>query len=173
MSKKEVIFWTCIALAMIVVTLLSLSITDNLDAEPLDIELRKNLIDHTPSIWPTWGKVTSLFGERRPGHIHRGLDIANDTGTPVYATADGIVIFSDWYGGFGKKVTIYHSLGLWNSRYTTVYAHLDEIYVDKGNMIKRGDMIGTMGNTGNSTGPHLHYEVLVDGINVDPKLFLP
>ena len=113
------------------------------------------LMEHTPSIWPTWGKLTSKFGERRWGYNHKGLDIANSTGVPINATASGVVIFADYHGGYGKKVMIYHGFD-----YTTVYAHLSEIHVNVGDEVKQGDAIGLMGNTGNSTGPHLHYEVL-------------
>ena len=126
------------------------------------------LMEHTPTIWPTWGMVTGLFGERRRSHIHMGLDIANRNGTPVNASASGVVIYSGYHGGFGKKVIIYHGFG-----YTTVYAHLYKIYVDVGQEVEKGENIGLMGSTGYSTGPHLHYEVLVDGVNKDPMDFLP
>ena len=121
-----------------------------------------------PDIWPTWGKVTSLFGDMRTTHIHMGLDIANDTGTFIYATADGKVIYADYHGGFGNKIVIEHKNG-----YKTVYAHLDVIYVDVDNLVLKADIIATMGNTGHSTGPHLHYEVLKDEINKDPINYLP
>ena len=120
-----------------------------------------------PSIWPTWGRVSSLFGEVRATHIHMGLDIANDTGTFIYATADGKVIYTDWDGGFGKKIVIEHK------NYKTVYAHLDMIYIKVGDRIEQGDIIATMGNTGHSTGPHLHYEVIRNEINQDPLNYLP
>ncbi len=126
------------------------------------------LMEHTPSMWPTWGTITSLFGERRRGYIHKGLDIANNTGTSIQSTASGTVIFAGWHGGYGRKIIIYHGFG-----YNTVYAHLSKIYVEVGDTVKQGDIIGTMGNTGHSTGPHLHYEVLIDGIPNDPMDFLP
>lgn len=126
------------------------------------------LMEHTPNIWPTYGDITSLFGERRGGYRHKGLDIANSIGTNIHATASGVVIYAGWHGSYGRKVIIYHGFG-----YTTVYAHLNKINVSVGDEVKKDDIIGTMGNTGNSTGPHLHYEVLVDGVPNDPMDFLP
>ena len=120
-----------------------------------------------PDIWPTWGRVTSLFGEVRETHIHMGLDIANVTGTFVYATMDGEVVYADYDGGFGNKITIEQNT------YKTVYAHLDKMYVDVGDKVQRGDIIATMGNTGHSTGSHLHYEVVRNNINKDPLEYLP
>jgi len=143
-------------------------LSEKLAEDKENIEDYIYLMEHTPSIWPTWGRITSLFGERRWGHVHKGLDIANSRGTPINTTASGVVIFSGYHGGYGKKVMVYHGFG-----YTTVYAHLDKIMVDVGDEVKQGDTIGLMGNTGNSTGAHLHYEVLVDGIPQDPKDFLP
>jgi murein DD-endopeptidase MepM/ murein hydrolase activator NlpD len=139
-----------------------------LSQDKQDMEDHIYLMEHTPNIWPTWGKITSLFGERRGGYRHKGLDIANKTGINIHATASGVVIFSGWHGGYGRKVMIYHGFG-----YTTVYAHLSRIYVDVGDEVAKDDIIGTMGSSGNSTGTHLHYEVLVDGIPQDPMNFLP
>ncbi len=143
-------------------------LSEKLSEDKKNIEDYIYLMEHTPSIWPTWGRVTSLFGERRWGHTHKGLDIANSTGTPINTTASGIVIYTGYHGGYGKKVIIFHGFG-----YNTVYAHLSKIKVEVGDEVKQGDVIGLMGNTGNSTGPHLHYEVLVDGIPENPKDFLP
>ncbi|MBN2073112.1 MAG: peptidoglycan DD-metalloendopeptidase family protein [Actinobacteria bacterium] len=126
------------------------------------------LMDHTPGIWPTWGKITSLFNERRWGYRHKGLDIANNNGTPIYAAASGVVIFDGWHGNYGRKIIVYHGFG-----YTTVYAHLSKMLVSTGDEVEKGQQIATMGNTGNSTGPHLHYEVLVDGIPTNPMDFMP
>ncbi|MDD3628811.1 MAG: peptidoglycan DD-metalloendopeptidase family protein [Candidatus Humimicrobiaceae bacterium] len=141
-------------------------LSEVLSRDKQNMEDHLYLIEHTPDMWPTWGTITTRFGGRRGGH--RGLDIANRTGINVNATASGVVIFSGWHGGYGKKVMIYHGFG-----YTTVYAHLSSIYVNVGDEVTKGDVIGLMGNTGNSTGPHLHYEVLVDGIPTNPKDFLP
>jgi len=120
-----------------------------------------------PDIWPTWGKVTSLFEEVRATHIHMGLDIANHTGTFIYATMDGEVVYADWDGGFGNKIVIEQD------NYKTIYAHLNRIYVDVGDRVQVGEIIATMGNTGHSTGSHLHYEVIRNDINQDPLEYLP
>ena len=125
------------------------------------------LMDHTPNFWPTYGKITSLFGERRWGHIHKGLDIANNVGTNIYASASGVVIYTGWHGSYGKKIIIYHGFG-----YTTVYAHLSRIDVNVGDEVTKDDIIGAMGDTGNSTGSHLHFEILVDGIPQNPQDYL-
>ncbi len=126
------------------------------------------LMEHTPNIWPTYGDITSTFGERRGGYRHKGLDIANSIGTNIHATASGVVIYAGWHGSYGRKIIIYHGFG-----YTTVYAHLSKINVSVGDEVKKDDIIGTMGNTGNSTGSHLHYEVLVNGVPNNPMDFLP
>ncbi|MFZ3085667.1 MAG: M23 family metallopeptidase, partial [Candidatus Hydromicrobium sp.] len=124
------------------------------------------LMEHTPDMKPTYGEYTSRFGERRWGYRHKGLDIANDVGTKIHATASGVVIYAGWQGSYGRKVIIYHGFG-----YTTVYAHLSEIYVKVGEEVTKDDVIGAMGNNGNSTGPHLHYEVLVNGVPKNPMDF--
>jgi len=124
------------------------------------------LMEHTPNMKPTYGIFTSLFEDRRWGYRHKGLDIANDVGTKIHTTASGVVIYAGWHGSYGRKVIIYHGFG-----YTTVYAHLSEIYVKVGDEVTKDDVIGTMGNTGNSTGSHLHYEVLVNGIPKNPMDF--
>ena len=129
--------------------------------------------EHTPSIWPTWGRITTLFSDGRsstswiPGS-HKGIDIANSIGNPVSTSATGVVIFAGWQGGYGKKIVIYHM-----DKYTTVYGHLNEILVNVGDTVKQGQIIGKMGSTGHSTGPHLHYEVYVDGVPHNPNEFLP
>ena len=125
------------------------------------------LMDHTPDHWPTYGSITSTFGARRGGYGHKGIDIANNTGTSVHASASGVVIFAGWHGGYGRKIIIYHGFG-----YTTVYAHLSRIDVNVGDEVTKDDLIGLMGDTGNSTGPHLHFEILVDGIPKNPRDFL-
>lgn len=124
-----------------------------------------------PSIWPVVGVVTSDFGWRRRKRykeFHAGIDIAAPIGTPIVATADGIVIFSGYVRGYGYVVVIYHGYG-----YTTVYAHMSGREVSVGEVVAKGKVIGYVGNTGRSTGPHLHYEVLKYGIRQNPILFLP
>jgi murein DD-endopeptidase MepM/ murein hydrolase activator NlpD len=144
------------------------ALSEILSHDKQEMEDHIYLMDHTPTIWPTWGTTTSLFNERRYGYWHKGFDIGNNTGTPIYSTAAGVVIYSGWHGSYGRKIVIYHGFG-----YTTVYAHLHRLNVSVGDEVEKGEVIGTMGNTGRSTGPHLHYEVLVDGIPNNPQNFLP
>ncbi|MBI5234265.1 MAG: M23 family metallopeptidase [Deltaproteobacteria bacterium] len=130
------------------------------------------LLSSTPSIWPTRGWVSSGFGKRDSPfsglrHMHRGIDIANNIGTPVVATADGVVSEAGVESGFGKIVTISHGYGM-----KTIYGHLSMIKVAKGERIKRGQVIAEMGNSGRSTGPHLHYEVALNGVSVNPMKYI-
>jgi len=136
--------------------------------------LREAMIDRnirqeaTPSIRPCEGEVSSRFGWRWNGSDwHPGLDIAADTGTPIFATAAGTVIASGWNGGYGIQVTINHGYGV-----TTSYAHNSENAVRVGQKVKKGQLIAYVGNTGFSTGPHLHYEVRINGNAVNPENFL-
>ena len=126
-----------------------------------------------PSIWPASGTVTSEFGEIRLTHIHKGIDISNNTGTPVRATANGTVIAVGTSGNMGRRIMIYHGTDENGTTYVTVYAHLSEFKVGVGEKVGQGDLIGLMGNTGFSTGTHLHYEVRVNGVPVNPRMFLP
>lgn len=133
---------------------------------------QRSLLASTPTIWPVRGWVTSSFGQRISPftgrlQMHEGLDICARPGTPVKTAADGVVIYSGWKTDFGKLVTIDHGYG-----YRTRYGHLMKIYVKNGQRVKRGDTIGALGNTGRSTGPHLHYEVKVRGLPVNPKTYL-
>lgn len=122
-------------------------------------------IASTPSIWPTNGEVTSGFGWRSYpyGEFHRGLDIVNDYGAPIVATADGIVTMSEYYGGYGNTVQIDHNNG-WSS----LYGHCSRLVVALGQRVKKGEVIAYIGSTGYSTGPHVHYEVCRYGQNIDP-----
>ena len=99
--------------------------------------------------------------------FHRGLDISARRGTPVYAPADGIVVFTGRNGGLGKTIRLSHGFG-----YTTVYGHLHQIQVEPGDDVRRGDQIGTIGNSGRSTASHLHYEVHEDGKSKDPLYYI-
>lgn len=134
---------------------------------------RKKILDHSPSIRPTSGYLSCGFGVRIDPftgrrQLHQGVDLAADIGTPVYVTADGVVNHVGRDVGLGKLVRIDHLYG-----YTTVYAHLSRITVKRGQHVKRGDLVGAVGNTGYSTGPHLHYEVHYQGRAQNPlKYFL-
>ncbi|TWH51602.1 Membrane proteins related to metalloendopeptidases [Sporomusa sp. KB1] len=126
----------------------------------------------TPSIWPTSGDVTSGFGWRSSpwgggSELHPGMDIANSIGTPIFATADGVVVQSGWSGGYGNIVQIDHGNGI-----ETIYGHNSSVLVNAGQSVKKGQIISYMGSTGRSTGPHVHYEVRVNGNAVDPIRFM-
>jgi murein DD-endopeptidase MepM/ murein hydrolase activator NlpD len=99
--------------------------------------------------------------------MHEGLDVGAPYGTPVYAPADGIITFSGEKAGFGKFVQVDHGYGI-----ETIYAHNQTLSVRSGQKVKRGALLAAVGNTGHSTGPHLHYEVRVNGIAVDPLYFI-
>lgn len=111
-------------------------------------------------------RFTSGFG-RRWGRMHKGTDFAAPHGTPIYSTADGVVIHSGWLSGYGKLVKIQHQFGI-----ETRYAHLSKLRVKVGQRVSRGQSIGDMGNTGRSTGTHLHYEVRVGGKAVNPMIYI-
>ncbi len=133
---------------------------------------KRSLLDSTPSIWPVKGWVTSEFGYRVDPftgrqELHEGLDIAARFGTPVLATADGIVVYAKYERSFGNTVIIEHGYG-----FSTLYAHLAEVYVQPGQRVERGQVVGAVGNTGRSTGPHLHYEVRKNGVPVDPRDYI-
>ena len=118
--------------------------------------------------WPVTGTITSPFGWRSnpfggAPEFHQGLDIAAPTGTTVTAAAGGTVIMAQWYGGYGNYILIDHGGG-----YSTGYGHLSAIYVTTGQSVQRGQAIGAVGSTGQSTGPHLHFEVRIAGKPVDP-----
>ena len=127
----------------------------------------------TPDIWPVSGVVSSHFGFRiSPGGIgstyHEGLDIASSYGNPVHATANGRITQAGWVNGYGYLVEIDHGNGI-----KTRYGHNSAILVSVGDQVVEGQTISLIGSTGNSTGPHCHYEVRVNGEAVDPTLFLP
>jgi murein DD-endopeptidase MepM/ murein hydrolase activator NlpD len=119
-------------------------------------------------IWPLHGEVSSRFG-RRNGKGHDGIDIRAPRGTPVYAAEAGRVIHAGGgLGDYGKVVILKHV-----GRYSTVYAHHDSLRVSKGDFVERGDLIGTVGTSGNASGPHLHFEVRRDRTPDDPLSYLP
>jgi murein DD-endopeptidase MepM/ murein hydrolase activator NlpD len=126
----------------------------------------------TPKGWPATGHVTSPYGERQhpvsgKPEFHSGVDIAADPDSPVRATADGIVSFAGWAGNNGNLVVLEHGLG-----FSTFYCHNRRIAVHRGQRVRRGDVISYVGSTGNSTGPHVHYEVWREGKSVNPKKYL-
>ena len=115
---------------------------------------------------PVTGTITSSFGRRRGGQ-HTGLDIANSTGTPIKAVADGTVIYAGYKGSYGRMVVIAH-----NDSVQTYYAHCSRLYVSVGETVKQGETIAAVGSTGNSTGPHLHLEIRVNGVAKNPQNYL-
>jgi murein DD-endopeptidase MepM/ murein hydrolase activator NlpD len=125
-------------------------------------------VEKTPFDMPVKGsfRYTSGFGPRW-GQMHRGVDLAAKSRSPIYATGDGVVTQAGWNGGYGRVVYIKHEFGV-----ETRYAHLARIRVKKGQRVSRGQKIGDMGNSGRSTGTHLHYEVRVDGKAVNPMIFI-
>ena len=140
-----------------------------------DLQVQQDRIARTPSIWPVRASVrniSSRYGHRKDpftGRLryHNGTDIAAPIGTPVYATARGRVSFSGRDGDYGNLIRIDHGNGT-----ETWYAHLHRRNVRAGEQVERGQQIGAVGNTGRSTGPHLHYEVRIRGKNVNPETYL-
>lgn len=133
---------------------------------------QSSLLASTPSILPTKGWITSIYGKRKDPFTgrrskHRGMDISNRIGTAVMAPADGIVTKIKRMASLGKMVEISHGYGI-----KTRYGHLSKFNVKVGQKVKRGQEIADMGNTGRSTGPHLHYEVIVNGVHVNPSKYV-
>ena len=136
------------------------------------MEDQKSMFACTPSIWPSRGWVSSRFGYRispftNEKEFHKGLDISARIGTPVIVPADGVVSSLGEATGYGKILTISHGYGL-----KTRYAHLNDYLVKKGESVSRGQKVALMGNSGRSTGPHLHYEVYLNGVPVDPLRYI-
>ena len=122
----------------------------------------------TPSIWPAAGYVSSPYGLRFNGtEFHQGIDIAADMGAPIVATADGVVTAAGWNGGYGNMVDVDHGGGI-----VTRYGHASALAVTVGQQVRRGEVIAYVGSTGRSTGPHVHYEVRVNGAPVNPAGYL-
>ena len=151
--------------------------------EALETELREIKVVYdrsqlrlasTPTGWPVRGYISDGFGSRRNPfggggyEMHAGLDIATNHGSPINATADGIVLFAGSYQGYGNVVVLDHGYGL-----TTRYAHMSSIEVEVGQHVTRGKKIGAVGSTGRSTAPHCHYEVRLHDRPVDPIHYLP
>ena len=136
------------------------------------IQDRKTLLACTPSIKPTKGWVTAGFGYRQSPftglrEFHRGLDIAARKGTTIISPADGVVVATGTSSSYGNTLKIDHGFG-----YCTFYAHLDKTKVKRGQQIHRGQVIASVGNTGRTTGPHLHYELHVNGSPVNPMKYI-
>lgn len=133
---------------------------------------QESRLQYVPSIWPVQGWVGSGYGYRRDPftgrrEMHMGLDIVAPTGTPVAATGAGRVIYAGWKAGWGRCVEIDHGSGI-----RTFYAHCRSLNVNSGQKVSRGDVIATVGNSGRSTGTHLHYGVLASGKWVDPNNYV-
>jgi murein DD-endopeptidase MepM/ murein hydrolase activator NlpD len=125
-----------------------------------------------PTLWPIQGHITGSFGERidpfsGEGAFHRGIDISGEIGTRIIAPADGVVQFADIMNGYGRTVMIDHGNGI-----STLYGHLSAFAVSAGEEVHRGDTLGYVGQTGRSTGPHLHYEVRIFNTPVNPHKYL-
>lgn len=152
----------------------SIFIDSTLKIAQKKIEKKQTILRETPSIWPAEGRYTSGYGYRyhpvlKTRAFHDGLDIANKEWTPIIAPADGICTKSEMtHHGYGKVIHLEHAA----SGYETRYAHLNDMVVKEGDQVKRGQLIGYMGNTGRSTGSHLHYELVKNDRKIDPKKYL-
>lgn len=136
------------------------------------LEKWKTLLASTPSTWPVKGWLSSKFGYRlspftSEREFHQGIDVATRIGATIIAPANGIVSYTGWEAGYGKVLKIKHGYGM-----VTKYAHLHKILVQKGEHVSRGEKIALVGDTGQTTGPHLHYEVQVDGVAVNPLAYI-
>lgn len=133
---------------------------------------RQSLLNSTPSIRPARGWLTSKFGYRVSPYsgkptMHNGIDIAAAPGTPVYATADGVVTYAAYDETYGKLVSIDHGYGI-----TTRFGHNSQIYVQVGQKVNRWDVVAAVGSTGRSTGPHCHYEVRLNNVPINPLNYI-
>jgi murein DD-endopeptidase MepM/ murein hydrolase activator NlpD len=130
---------------------------------------RERMIAALPSLNPVDGSISAGFGWRIDPwpEFHKGLDLAAGYGQPIHAAADGLVEYASWEGGFGIKVDLNHENG-----YHTWYAHLSRVAVAPGERVRKGDVIGYVGATGDATGPHLHYQVMLGGVAIDPQPYL-
>jgi murein DD-endopeptidase MepM/ murein hydrolase activator NlpD len=137
------------------------------------LQAQKSILLSIPSLWPVFGPITSRFGDTRPSSSsgatrpHLGVDISVHPGTPIVAPADGVVSFTGRESEYGLMICIHHGHG-----FSTSYGHLREFAVQAGDKVRTGQVIGTVGVSGNSTGPHLHYEVRIQGNPVNPLPYL-
>ena len=145
---------------------------DNFGSLLKSLEKKRNILASTPSLRPAKGWISSDFGYRISPftgrrEFHNGLDIAAKEGTPIIAPADGVITFSAHKWLIGNMLTIDHGYGV-----ITQYGHIKEFVVKKGDHVKRGQVIAMMGNTGRSTGPHVHYIVRLNGVPVNPEKYI-
>ena len=138
----------------------------------LNLTENRDALASMPSIWPVVGFISSSFGGRSSpfgggGQFHKGLDISNRMGTPVLAPAQGAVILAARDGAYGNSVEINHGGGI-----VTKYGHMQRWAVQPGQWVKRGEIIGYIGMSGRTTGPHLHYEVRLNGVPVNPMRYI-
>ncbi|MDI6753102.1 MAG: peptidoglycan DD-metalloendopeptidase family protein [Thermodesulfobacteriota bacterium] len=137
------------------------------------LQAQKSILLATPSLWPVIGRISSGFGDTRLSSSsggtrpHMGIDIPAPSGTPVVAPADGLVSFAGREAEYGRLICLDHGHG-----YSTMFGHLKDLFVQTGDKVKRGQTIGTVGTSGKSTGPHLHYEVRFNGNPVNPARYL-
>ncbi|OYW03122.1 MAG: hypothetical protein B7X11_03440, partial [Acidobacteria bacterium 37-65-4] len=145
---------------------------NRLDTVRTGVERQQALASATPSIWPVVGWLSSMFGARTDpinggSDFHPGLDISAEYGTPVKATADGTIESAGWAGDYGNMILVKHGYGM-----STKYGHLSRIVVSAGQAVHRGQVIGYVGATGRTTGPHLHYEIMLNGERINPMRLL-
>ncbi len=136
------------------------------------LQNQKSILLATPSLWPVIGRISSVFGEPRTSpsgelRTHKGIDICVPPGTPVLAATDGVVTFSGTEMEYGRLIVIEHGHGL-----STYYGHLGKVLINAGEKVVKGQAVGTVGLSGNSTGPHLHYEVRLNSSPVNPARFM-
>lgn len=150
---------------------ISLQKTEKLELSNI-LETQKSILACTPSIWPTRGWLSSGFGNRispftNEKEFHSGMDISTKIHSSIIAPADGVVVQTGSDYGYGKVIHISHGYG-----FKTMYAHLDKSLVKLGQRVKRGQEIATVGSSGRSTGPHLHYEIHLNGLPVNPHRYI-
>lgn len=143
-------------------------LSERLQVVETNVTRRSEIAAATPTIWPAHGWLSGTFGRRADPftgepEFHSGLDISAERGSPVYATADGVVVSAERHAGYGNLLTIDHGLGL-----RTRYGHLQDFAVKPGEKVTRGQVVAMVGSTGRSTAPHLHYEILANGQAINP-----
>ena len=150
-----------------------LSQRELIDSSMTTVKKQVVYLNAKPSIKPVNTRITARYGTRknpftnRGSEFHKGMDFAGETGTPIKATGDGVVIFAGWQSGYGNVIILSHGYGL-----TTLYGHNSKLLVKKGDKVKKAQIISKMGSTGRSTGSHLHYEVRLNGKIVNPSAYL-